>query len=92
MLDSEIIQAVNEVFVEEFEIPPQDLVPEAHIFEDLGFDSLDVVDLVVAIQKKFPVKVRDDERVRSVRTMQDLYDYLILIKKEQEVAGNIEPS
>ena len=87
MTDSEIIEAINEVFVEGFEIPPEKLVPEAHIFTDLGFDSLDVVDLIVAIQKKFPVQVRNDERIRAVRTMQDLYDYLITVKGEQQAEG-----
>ena len=42
--DSDIIKGVNEVFVEEFEIPPDKVLPEANIFMDLGFDSLDVVD------------------------------------------------
>ena len=83
MTDSELIQAVNEVFVDSFEIPPEKLTPEAQIFADLGFDSLDVVDLVAAMQKKFGVQIRDDERIRSVRTMGDLYKYLIALKAEQ---------
>ena len=47
---------------------------------------LDVVDLVAAIQKRFGVQVRDDERVRSIRTLQDLYTYLIMVKAEQKKA------
>ena len=86
MTDSELIQAVNEVFVDSFEIPPEKITPEAQIFGDLGLDSLDVVDLVAAIQKRFAVQVRDDERVRSIRTMQDLYSYLIMIRTEQKKA------
>ena len=86
MTDSELIQAVNEVFVDSFEIPPEKITPEAQIFGDLGLDSLDVVDLVAAIQKRFAVQVRDDERVRSIRTMQDLYNYLIMIRTEQKKA------
>jgi len=83
MTDNEIINAVNEVFADEFEIDREEIKPEANIFQDLGLDSLDVVDLIVALQKKFGVKVRDDERVRSVRSMQDLYDYLIQVREEQ---------
>jgi len=83
MTDSELIAAVNEVFLESFEIPPEKIKPDAQIFVDLGLDSLDVVDLVAAIQKRFNVQVRDDERVRSIRTLQDLYNYLILIRAEQ---------
>jgi acyl carrier protein len=83
MTDSELIETVNGVFTDSFEIPPEKLTPEAQIFVDLGLDSLDVVDLVAAIQKKFSVQVRDDERVRAIRTLQDLYSYLILIRSEQ---------
>lgn len=83
MNDAELIQSVNEVFIDSFEIAPEQLKPEAHIFADLGLDSLDVVDLVAAIQKKFSVSVRDDERIRGIRTMQDLYTYLIALKVEQ---------
>jgi acyl carrier protein len=84
MTDAELIQAVNEVFADSFEIPMEQLKPEAQIFTDLGLDSLDVVDLVAAIQKRFGVQVRDDERIRSIRSMQDLYNYLILIRGEQK--------
>lgn len=84
MTDEEIIAAVNEVFNESFEIPPEKLTPDAKIFEDLGLDSLDIVDLVVAIQKRFHVRIRDDERIRSVRTMGHLYAHVLTIKREQE--------
>jgi len=86
MTDSEVIAAVNEVFADSFEIPLDKIKPESQIFADLGLDSLDVVDLVAAIQKRFNVQVRDDERVRSIRTMQDLYTYLIMIRNEQKKA------
>jgi acyl carrier protein len=86
MTEAEVIEAVKGVFVDSFEIPPEKLTPEAQIFGDLGLDSLDVVDLVAAIQKRFGVQVRDDERVRSIRSMQDLYNYLILIRGEQHKA------
>ena len=86
MIESELIQAVNDVFADSFEIPREKLTPEAQIFGDLGLDSLDVVDLVAAIQKKFNVQVRDDERIRSIRSMQDLYTYLTIIRNEQKKA------
>lgn len=82
MLRDEIIKLVNEVFEEEFEIEPEQLVPEAHIFMELGLDSLDVVDLIVALQKKFGVTIRGDERVRDIRTLVDLYNFIEGIKLE----------
>jgi acyl carrier protein len=45
---------------------------------------LDTVDLVVAIQKKFGVQVRDDERVRSIRTLGDVYQFIETICNEKK--------
>ncbi|MFW6457530.1 MAG: acyl carrier protein [Planctomycetota bacterium] len=80
-----IREVVQNVFVEGFEIPPEELQPDARIFEDLGLDSLDVVDLIAAIQKEFGVRVRDDERIREVRTLQDLYDYMDTLRDELDM-------
>ena len=82
MIEKEIISMTNEVFTDSFEIPSDKLTPEANIFNDLGLDSLDVVDLVVALQKKFKVIIRDDERVRTIRTLGDIYNFIQLIKTE----------
>ncbi|MFP4176062.1 MAG: acyl carrier protein [Planctomycetota bacterium] len=84
MVDSDITEPVREVFCEEFELPEDELVPEAEIFDDLGLDSLDVVDLIVALQRKFGVKLRNDERIRQVRTLQDLYEYLETVRREKK--------
>ncbi len=67
---------INEVFEEYFEIEKDELKPEANIFEDLGLDSLDVVDLVVALQKKFKVEIRTDERIKEIRTLEDLCNFV----------------
>ena len=80
MTEQEIISKVNEVFVESFEIKKEALKPEAKIFNDLGLDSLDIVDLVVALQKKFGVTIRDDERVRNIRTLSDIYNFIRTLK------------
>lgn len=84
MTEQEIIAKTNEVFVDSFEIEPEQLKPEANVFNDLGLDSLDTVDLVVALQKKFNVRIRDDERVRSIRTLGDIHGFILSIKQEQE--------
>jgi acyl carrier protein len=84
MTREEIEKTINHVFEESFEIEPERLVPEANIFLDLGLDSLDTVDLVVAIQKKFGVQVRDDERVRSIRTLGDVYQFIETIYNEKK--------
>jgi acyl carrier protein len=83
MLDQEIINKINKVFEESFEIEKERLVPQAHIFTDLGLDSLDIVDLVVALQNAFGVKIRNEEKVRDIRTLRDIYQFISSLKTEE---------
>jgi acyl carrier protein len=83
MTDQEIVEKTNKVFEESFEIENERLVPEAHIFSDLGLDSLDIVDLIVALQSSFDVKIRNEEKVREIRTLQDIYQFISSIKNEE---------
>lgn len=82
MTEQDIVKMTNEVFTDSFEIDKDKLKPEANIFNDLGLDSLDIVDLVVALQKKFGITIRSDERVRTIRTLGDIYQFILTIKKE----------
>ena len=82
MTEQQIITMVNDVLEEYFEIERERLLPEMNIFEDLELDSLDIVDLVVALQKKFEVRIRDDERIRNIRTLGDLYRFILTLKEE----------
>lgn len=87
MADQDIIDKTNKVFEEAFEIDPAKLTPEAHIFTDLGLDSLDIVDLVVELQKAFGVKIRDEQDVREIRTLQDIYDFIGRIRGKGSAAS-----
>ena len=82
MTEHEIITMVNDILEEYFEIERERLRPEMDIFEDLELDSLDIVDLVVTLQKKFDVSIRDDERIRSVRTLGELHQFILTLKSE----------
>ena len=82
MTESEVIKIINESMVEEFELDPEAMVPDARLIEDLEMDSLDFVDLVIVLQNAFGVKLRDDPNVREIRTLGDLHA-LILNKKKQ---------
>jgi acyl carrier protein len=83
MTEQEIIEKTNRVFEEAFEIEPERLVPTAHIFTDLGLDSLDIVDLIVALQKSFGVRIRNEEAVRDIRTLADIYRFIATIKQDE---------
>jgi len=78
----QIIEWTNTVFEDEFEVPTEQLKPDAQLFGELGLDSLDTVDLIVALQKKFKMTIRGDERIREIRSLKDLYDYLELMGQE----------
>jgi acyl carrier protein len=82
MTEQEIIKLTNDVFEESFEIEKERLKPEMNIFQDLGLDSLDVVDLVVALQEKFGVKIRNDERIKNIRTLGDIHKFILSLKSE----------
>ena len=71
----EIIEAVNGALVNEMELDPAELAPEKTFFDDLGLDSLDMVDLMIGLQRKFGVSLRDNEEIKQVRTLGDVYDF-----------------
>jgi acyl carrier protein len=82
MNDDEIYRKMTGVLAEEFELQLQQLTPEATLFDELGLDSLDAVDMVVAMEKEFGVKMRDEEAMRAVRSVDDLFQ-LILTTRDQ---------
>ena len=77
MTDSEIIVLCNKTLAEEFELDINSLTPETTFFEDLELDSLDAVDMIVALEQAFGKKLRDNDALRSIRTVGDLHAYVI---------------
>ncbi len=71
----EIESAVNEIFVREFELEAAEVAPRSQLREDLQLDSLDAVDMVVALEKRFKIRI-PEEQARAVKTVQDVYDFL----------------
>ena len=72
MTRDEIIATVNRILVEEFELDPEKIRPEAHIIDDLELDSLDAVDLVAALETSFGGRI-EEGKARSVRKIGDVY-------------------
>lgn len=75
MKKEEIIDKINTLLVEEFEISADVLTPEASIKKDLEIDSLDFVDIVVLVEREFGFKPKAEE-LKNVKTLQELYDYI----------------
>lgn len=77
MTDQEIIKRINEGLQEEFEIPKEKLIPGAKLYEELGLDSLDAVDMVVVLEQQFRIKIREDDGIQAIRTLDDLYVFIL---------------
>jgi acyl carrier protein len=68
MSDKPIEQRVKDIIVEQLGVKPDQVTPAAKFIEDLGADSLDTVELVMALEEEFGIEVPDDqaEKLQSV--------------------------
>jgi acyl carrier protein len=85
MFEQEDANRVKRVLMEEFELAEDVLTPQASLYTDMGLDSLDSVDLVVALEREFKFKVVrtvDEERIRAIRTLEDLYGFIETKRRE----------
>ncbi len=71
----EIVARINAFLVEDFEVAPEALQPEASLKDALELDSLDYIDLVVAIEHSFGFKVKPED-FQTMQTMNDFYSYV----------------
>lgn len=75
MTREELINKVNEVLSEEFEADVADMQPDASLMGVLDLDSLDIVDVVVLVEKNFGYVMKKED-FASVKTFADFYDLL----------------
>jgi len=78
-----LIQEINQVMIEGFELSPDQLSPDAKIIDDLELDSLDAIDMLVFLEDKIKVKV-DAETFRTVKTLGDVYSVVEQVVKESK--------
>jgi acyl carrier protein len=71
----DIIAHVNRTLQEEFEMPSAKLQPDKRLREDLELDSLDAVDMIVALEQALKIRV-DEEQAKQIRTVGDIYDFV----------------
>ncbi|MFP4169071.1 MAG: acyl carrier protein [Desulfonatronovibrionaceae bacterium] len=79
---SEILETIDSSLAEEFELDREELRPEASFIDDLELDSLDYVDMVVALEQAFGFKLKNKEDLKEIRTVGDLHEYIL--KKYEE--------
>jgi acyl carrier protein len=75
MADKSIEDRVKEIIVEQLGVNPEQVTPAAKFIEDLGADSLDTVELVMAFEEEFNVEVPDEE-AEKLQTVGDVIRYI----------------
>ncbi len=84
MTDQEIIELINSSIAKEFELDQDTLSPKTSLFEEMGLDSLDIVDLVIVLEAAFSFKIREEEAILKIRTLGDIHTFVINKKRESE--------
>ena len=75
-----LFDEVKEVIVEQLNVSPDEVKPESRFVEDLGADSLDVVEMIMALEEKFELEIPDED-AEKIKTVQDVVDYIEKHKK-----------
>ena len=70
-----VFEEVRDVVVEQLNVSPEAVKLESKIIEDLGADSLDVVELVMALEEKFDIQIPDTEAEKLI-SIQNVVDYI----------------
>jgi len=68
-------ERIRKIIAEQLGVEEEDVVPDASFVEDLGADSLDTVELVMALEEEFDIEIPDSD-AEKIRTVQDAIDYM----------------
>jgi len=71
----DVKKTIDDFLIDEFELEPEQLTPDANLKDDLDIGSLDFVDIAVIVEKNYGFKVKSEDMV-NIRVLQDLYDYI----------------
>ena len=66
-----IFEQVQKVISTELNIPKENIKEDSHLFDDLNFDSLDSVEVVLAFENEFDIEIADDD-IDDIKTVKDL--------------------
>ena len=71
----EIFEKLQAIIANQLELDEDTITYDSHILDDLGADSLDVVDLIMSVEDEFGVEV-PDEALENIRTVEDMVKYI----------------
>ncbi len=72
----QVTQRLKEIIAEQLGISEEEIVPEASFVDDLGADSLDLVELIMALEEEFDMEISDEE-AEKIQTVQDAINYIL---------------
>jgi acyl carrier protein len=75
MAEKTIEQRIKDIIIEQLGVTADQVTPEAKFLEDLGADSLDTVELVMALEEEFKTEIPDEE-AEKITTVQQAIDYI----------------
>ena len=67
------LDRIKDIISEELRLDVSNITPESHVVNDLNFDSLDSVQIVLELEQEFDIEVSDDE-IDNIQTVQDIID------------------
>lgn len=70
-----IEEKIIEIIMEQLDVTKEQCVPEASFIDDLGADSLDLVELIMEMEENFGVEISDEE-LQNIRTIQDVINFI----------------
>ena len=70
-----VLEKVKKIIEEQLGVDAKDIKPESAFIEDLGADSLDIVELIMAMESEFDMEIEDDE-VEDISTVEDVVNYI----------------
>jgi acyl carrier protein len=75
MSEAEIFDKVKKIVIEQLSVEADNVAPQANFANDLGADSLDTVELVMALEEEFDIEI-PDEAAEQITTVQQAVDYI----------------
>ena len=72
---ADVEEKIKKIICEQLDVSEKDVVPEASFVDDLGADSLDQVELIMAMEEEFDISIPDDD-AEKIATVKDAIEYI----------------